>query len=507
MKLFRWIANLLGRKEPDEQQDGEPSRSQEARAPKRSDLPRYVTVGVDFGTSSTKVVFRDWNTKNQVPYAVDFGVDLPGYTRFSRPSLIAVQDGLLLFGQRAAEAANEEAPAAVIRSAKVQLLEKSVDEASPTISWELPLRMTDWGESTAERRVSVLEGLVALFLADTIRIALEATRQVYADLSPSEVAFNLDVPVGGLDASPVAHRFQRMLDVAIPMASQVEAEMAVEEALDLWWGTFCRLAENPPEPGERPGELVPEAEAIIQGVGSALGGRSSDLYHAIVDIGAGTTDVGWFKVVETRSEDRLPFFAARTRRVGCNDIDECLAEQLAETTSAPPELIVSQIIAVKPDLICGEQTAVEVEGRRLTVGPEALERATEEVAPAVYGHFSKMFGPAYSKEKNTDRWERIRTVVVGGGSLLPKLRNRFGEHPRDFGKEAELVDLSTEMDLRAVGESDTKPTRKEKPFLTAALGLSHPKYIMPTPIMPSEIDDDPGAPSGQTGLYDYEINY
>lgn len=507
MKFFRWIASLLGRGEPGEKADVEPARPQEATAPQGADLPRYVTVGVDFGTSSTKVVFRDWNTKDQVPYAVDFGVDLPGYTRFARPSLIAVQQGVILFGQRATEAANQDAAASVVRSAKVQLLEKSVGNAGPSISWELPSRITGWGENTAERRVSLLEGLVTLFLADTIRVALEAAGQVYADLSHSELAFNLDVPVGGLDESPVAHRFQRMLDVAIPMASEVEAEMDVEEALDRWWDTLCRLAEGPPEPGERPGELVPEAEAIIQGVGSALGGRSSDRYHAIVDIGAGTTDVGWFKVVETRSEDRLPFFAAGTRRVGCNDIDERLADRLAATDLAPREAIVSELIAVKPDLLVGERAIVEVGGQRLTVGPEDLERATEEVAPEVYGHFSDMFGPAYSKEKNTDRWEHIRTVVVGGGSLLPKLRNRFEEHPRSFGKEAELVDLSTEMDLRAVGESEIKPTRAEKPFLTAALGLSHPEYVMPTPIMPSEIDDLPGRPSGPTGLYDYEINY
>ena len=97
-------------------------------------------------------------------------------------------------------------------------------------------------------------------------------------------------------------------------------------------------------------------------------------------------------------------------------------------------------------------------------------------------------------------------MVVGGGSLIPALRCPFEEHPRHFGESVELVDISAEMNLEAVGASERAPDPTETPFLTAAFGLASPKPTMPEAIFPSEMDPLEQE-SGPTGVYDYEVDY
>ena len=206
------------------------------------------------------------------------------------------------------------------------------------------------------------------------------------------------------------------------------------------WKSWEERAPARPTLSASGGRSSPESSAIVKGAEAALTSilPGSRRYAAIVDIGAGTTDMGWFRWIASDEEDRLYFFSAKTCLVGCDDVDDRLLDILAVPPDQRAQLF-PRVREAKPEL--GVDRSVDVGGGYRSLCSDDLDQAVDEVAGRSFEEYGDSFGQAYKKEKNTDRWKDIRVVLVGGGSQLEGFRGQFELHPRwqQFGGDVDFL--------------------------------------------------------------------
>ena len=473
-----------------------PTSPTESTTPEGGVTPTFVVIGLDFGTSGTKVVVRLLD-KGRPASAVDFGTDQPGFSRFSLPSTIALEDSRFLFGVDAENHKNGPA----FRSLKRTLLDVKGDVDHVTCP-EVP---PDPQDLQAHPRF-----LVAAYLGEVLRRVHDLVAEEFG--MDVEFLYNLDIPVSQLNGGPVQRGFQTALDAAVDFAETVRLPLDDYPALwGRWLDVLGRESTGSPDHEHKRWELIPESSAIVQGAKAALASivPNSRRYTAIVDIGAGTTDLGWFKWVESEEEDRVIFFSATTSLVGCDDVDNRLLDILA-VADDDRELLFPTVREAKPKLRASRRMGVGRGYRSLC--SDDLDRAVEEVGGRCFDAYGMSFGDAYKKEMNTDRWRDIRVILVGGGSQLDGFRHQFRQHPRwRFGRDVDFLlpgsSVSvglTAKTLGAMGATSAPPTDADVIFLLPALGLSHPAVEIPVPTLPDEIAPVTAGPSKPTGIYDYE---
>ena len=454
-----------------------------------------VVIGLDFGTSGTKVVVR-LLAKGRPASAVDFGTDHPGFSRFSFPSTIALDDGRFLFG---VEAENHDTRN-VFRSLKRTLIAPNGDLRHLAAA-EMPPDPQDLGAHP--------HFLVAVYLSAVLHRVRELAAAEYG--ADSEFLYNLDIPVSQLDGGSIQRGYQTTLDAAVDFAETDSLQLDDYPALwERWISVLNRESTGSSDHKFKRWELIPESSAIVKGAEAALASivPNSRRYTSIVDIGAGTTDLGWFKWIASEDEDNVFFFSAKTSLVGCDDIDDILLDILAVSDADRP-LLFPMVREAKAKLNADRRVGISEGCRPLC--PDDLDQATVEVAGRSFDAHSASFGEAYKKEKNTDRWKDIRVILVGGGSQFDGFRRRFRQHPRPFGRSVDLLvpGSSTSVGsatkkLGTMGSSSAPPSDADIVFLLPALGLSNPAVEIPDPTLPEDIAPLEHGPRGPTGLYDYD---
>ncbi len=458
----------------------------------------YVVVGLDFGTSGTKVAVRSLG-KGRPVSVVDFGTDQAGFSRFSFPSTIALHGARFLVGVRA----EKHRRGRVFRSLKRTIIHSTGGVRPPTQS-AAPPRLQDIHEHP--------HFLVAVYLGAVLRRVRKLVTQEY-DADPA-FFYNLDIPVSQLDDGPVQRGYQSAFDAAVDFAEADDLPMDDYPTLwERWVAVMASESTGMADLERKRWTLVPESSAIVKGAETALVAilPGSRRYAAIVDVGAGTTDIGWFRWTASDEEDRLYFFSAKTSLVGCDDVDDRLLEVL-DVSAEDRARLFSEVREAKPELAAGRSVDVGGGHRSLTVGD--LDQAVTDVAGRCFEEYGDSFGQAYEKEKNTDQWRDIRVVLVGGGSQLRGFRRQFRRHPRwlqDFARDVDFL-LPGSMEsagfsanaVGAMGATTDPPIDADIVFLLPALGLSFPVEDIPVPTLPDDIPPLQPGPRGPTGLYVYE---
>ena len=466
------------------------------RTSERAQPATFVIVGLDFGTSGTKVVVRLLD-KGRPASAVDFGTSQTGFSRFSFPSTIAVENARFLFGAEAER--QQEGP--VFRSLKRALMDTN-GEVGPAKSPAVPPRPRDLHAHP--------HFLVAVYLGAVLRQVRDLVGQELGVVA--EFLYNLDIPVSQLDDGPIQRGFQTALDAAVDFAESDDLRLDdLHGVWERWLSVLRRENTGVADREHKRWELIPESSCIVKGAEEALASILPDSrrYTAIVDIGAGTTDVGWFRWVTPVEGDRIYFFSAKTCLVGCDEVDNTLLDTLAVSDDERPRLF-PLIRAAKPKLDADRRVDVGEEYGPLTAGD--LAQAVRAVSERCFEQYRVSFGEAYPKDRNTNHWRNIRVILVGGGSQLRGFRARFNRHPmRFYGRDVELrlpgkaasVGLAAAT-LGALGASSVPPSDDDIVFLLPALGLSYPAVEIPEPGLPDDIPPSPSPSQEPTGPYDYD---
>ena len=275
---------------------------------------RALVVGVDFGTSTTKVV---WNDAREDAFEVFRWNDSKGINSALLPSTISIVDGLLYFGQQSAHAS-----ARWIRSIKLCMLcarNNKICQCQSDIAKNGLVRLS---ERTEQIPVDLL---AALFLAWVFRRVEESLAKRFAteDLT---IVWNVGCPMDHLDAAKSKEAWEQVVGTAMELR-QNASNPATLTALDQAAKVFANLFV--PFEAERNYAVQPEGLAAVKSFLESPRDAESSKCYAIVDVGAGTTEVSFFfngLIMSEGGITRPSYLSDSTEAIGGGKIDTELSK-------------------------------------------------------------------------------------------------------------------------------------------------------------------------------------
>ena len=254
---------------------------------------KTVVVGFDFGTHSTKVVYRERGQADGQIGRFDEAAD--GYPMLTSPSLVRCTDGRLFFGTEALRASDGQ----LYRSLKVNLLPGYQQNATP-----------------------YPDGLDSRFLvAAYFAWAFLELRKNLSEYAESNVFLNLAAPMSNLENAELKNSYLQIIQTAWKLALS-ENPVSICQGI-----TLSRAREvispllNQPVLGteHRRFEVLPETIAPV--VSLSLDPWMKPGMYVIVDTGAGTTEISVFHAGESGADQKVLCYQDETMILGGNDLD------------------------------------------------------------------------------------------------------------------------------------------------------------------------------------------
>jgi hypothetical protein len=264
--------------------------------------------------------------------------------------------------------------------------------------------------------------------------------------------------------------------------------MRLSEMVPAWMDAMPAVAAVALLPEEeRRTQVVPEAVAILEGVrdfAPAEWGRN----YAVVDVGAGTTDVGIFRVNPVRGNPTMPFLAASTLAVGCDNVDRGLCDRVVDR-GARDRTLVGHMREAKMHISPGATVPLTLRSQVLRITFDHLTEVVGSLAGDLRAHMVACFKDAYQRDRDPEQWRSLSMILVGGGSLIQPLEGILGQNLPGTGfcavKLTSLDDVLGDLGIRVVGASNDPPERADLRFLVPALGLTVPDLLRRDYLPPS----------------------
>ena len=421
---------------------------------------RRYHLGLDWGTSSIKMILRDYGAPG-LPSGLALVLD-PEQRGLRSPSTVTLVDGPLYFGWQA-EARRSAKGARVWDSIKAQ--------AGARAGWAVPagssgVLLRDMVALTLAHGISLGFGFATRH-ADAMKAAAimgvsvgapEADLEVHSEeyLAASQVAYRLAMK-GGFD--PQGERLDRCMEALRGVRTQILPGMDTSAETRRRW-------------------LRSEVAAAMMWVYESP--RIGEGAYTVVDIGAATTNASYFRIHGVNDADgvyrtkaAISFFGAESRPPGMDEPGQALAQARG----------------------FGE-TPVQLRGQEKPLYASlAGHRDVKVVTEAIHETWAQARRNAWPRSNTLTHWDGLRYLVVGGGSTVPPLVERFVEPPGYFKGKIKgynaLHDPGRPRDLRSFPDQrpGSTPPHFTQPhtFLLVAYGLSFHPGDLPDISLPGEV--------------------
>lgn len=403
------------------------SRDASATRRRQSEKARVI-VGCDYGTHSTKVLYRR-RGEGRVRLA-QIGTPCEGYPECASPSVIRIKDDRITFGKQAVGGRNGERFA----SLKVHLLR---GDAAAAV--DLPQAATV---------------LNAVYLA---WVFAEVRRVVEKEFPSAEITFQVAAPIdyaGYVDQSEIKQRFQAVTQAAWKAAFDPAAENKLSLRRGASLGHACdvmrRLLEDPLLPeSESPCQILPETVAPI--VALALDPEMEPGIYLMVDMGAGTTEMSVVNSTTNADGEVATCYFDSTIEIGGDKFGRAAAMQDRATI---------------------DSLLVQLERQARTVHHSGFRKVAKN--------------PVARRQ-----WDELTVVLTGGGTRRddvagifrnPATRS-FGGYLKQFGIDSFVLDgPRINLDTGGLGIPDS-----EARYLVVARGLLVEQPRWPLTFLPHEV--------------------
>ena len=430
-----------------------PGRSipQSEERPPQPGASRPLRLGVDYGTSRSKLVVTDYG-------AVDgdrsFLVRSPSSTDsddYLVPSTVCATEDSLHFGFSAEARADEGTP---YRSLKMLCAypDRFYGDRAP-----LPTGLT-------------ARDLATLHVGHLITLGRQAAEQYAGQLdSTASLSITLGAPMAQLDDERLHTMFVGIAREAFALADQLDLQdtVSIADARDALKSVRTQVGQQPPQ--SHRDWVRSEAEAAL-----FWAHRSPDIAagrYACIDVGAGTTSASWFHINSLKSgevlvNDRLSFYSAVCAPPACDAVDRVLATYVQDVDTLPG--------------IRGHEN--ELLQRLPDQGRAELDKVLAEIAK-VFGDAS---GKAFPKDMSTSQWSEIGQVFfLGGGTKLGVVRDRLLKQQAHWLQRDSVADPGLPSDLL---EQDGSELRADPAFLLVAYGLARRLGDVPDVSSPAQVE-------------------
>ncbi|MSQ48696.1 MAG: hypothetical protein EXR78_10000 [Deltaproteobacteria bacterium] len=280
--------------------------------------------------------------------------------------------------------------------------------------------------------------------------------------------------------------FQEVLGHATLLREQIINGMLWVDARRL----YATVAAQPLQaPETRSFGFFPEAIAAIHAYSESP--SAAEGLYALVDVGAGTTAVSFFRLGSVSLQRRASFYASHTEIVGADDMDIALAAALrlkypdAESGAFDSRSLVRSAKEASADGGIGV-------GDCLLTSSEAAA-ALKPVLSRIFEVYVKGFRAAYLKEPRSGLWETLTLIIVGGGSLVPGVSERLLQPPISFVEKRSIQRLALPKGIITPGGEALPVT-----LLAVGFGLSFVASDIPNYWRPAEVDPLPPRPTVRT---------
>lgn len=394
------------------------------------DGPKAITIGLDFGTHSTKIVLRSRGADKAALLRIDKMHE--GYPWFACPSLVRVVGDEAYFGSRAIEASG----GTLFRSLKVQLLPPDGKEAGDHV---FPEGLTP-------------DLLVAWYLSWVLGRVKLAIEKFYKHSNP-KLSCNLAAPMNHIENESLKTRYLSIVQAAWDSVfrqepSPVQQGMRVGELRS----RFEPLLEKEvPGRDTRPYAILPETVAPI--VSLSLDPRMAPGMYMVVDMGAGTTELSVNQVQEPGADQHVLCYEDRSDRLGGDNFEWL-------------------------------QRKVE----HLSCRQEHMSQLIDQFMRS----FRRVWYVGYRKDARnpaaTAKWRDFHVLLTGGGARRPEIERqiRYALPTSQWPIGEQRYDVTwhepTGIDLGTPGDDQTTA------LLTVAHGLSVPRQQWPEFFVPGEIE-------------------
>lgn len=424
-------------------------------------------VGIDFGTSATKIAYQQLGARAQMVRPLLSEHSLRHYPAYCIPSVAAFdKSGRFLLGDEAESYLADKPWDTGLRFPKLVFAgryEKAFSDPEVDRAFELNLqaagpRFFGYGA----------DHIVAAFLAYSMRRARETLQRKFQN-SEIDLLFNVCLPVDHVENNVVRHAFEKVLSVSQALESQWKHSLSASDLLEK-----CRemyeTGEDLPVSEPRKAFFVPESLGAIASYLASLAVR--DGIHAVYDIGAGTTDISIFNICNARKANGVAYwYAARNLPRGMQRIERIIARHIKSSGS-------------ERDGASGARVA-ETMTRLADLSLKVKEQIREELC-SIWEEARQVWRVAYRHLMRQGEWEgdKVHVFVCGGGARLPFVKEIFcqswmNEGAQNWGPYPIAV-LPERDEYGAL--------RKTAPFerMCVAYGLTTPIPEMPAFVLPSE---------------------
>lgn len=425
-----------------------------------------IQVGLDFGTSSTKAMWSRLNVPDSEVRAIDFGHELAGVPSYCLPSIAAFDSkGNLALGDTALRLLPEDGVPFALSRFKM-LLAGGVDarylDARNKEMFDEHVRA-----ATGDEGNCTPESLTVVYLAFAMR---RVRRRLEAELNRTDLdlSFNTCVPVDQRANSAVFERFDRTTGAAERLERHAKDSESARSWLERAAGA---LTDGPLSADERRLFLVPEAVAGTAAYVASL--RRDSGLHALIDIGAGTTDVSIFNLSLTQREGAISFwYSARSVPYGAGHIEARLRHLMREAGRTGSLAEVRKALG-------GERDGLADVAETLREELDRIRRRTNDAWAEAYGH---------NKLQSAWTRERVKVFLAGGGALIPEAREVFSRSWVGWGPyPCHRVPDPESYDSRRAGGPFVR--------ISVAYGLTTPIPVLGRWVMPADSPDHTPPPA------------
>ncbi|NQT56519.1 MAG: hypothetical protein HQ551_09855 [Desulfobacteraceae bacterium] len=371
----------------------------------------HIQVGLDFGTSATKVVFSQHGKR---PFKVlNFGHNLPNWPPYCIPSVGCIgENSRLLLGVTAARSLLKKEWDAGLQRLKVVVAGKHDSRFND------PLTETKYYDHFKAHKQTPVdpEMLTAVFLAYVI----QNTRKIIKNLpeyssSDLNFAFNICMPIDHVENSNLKPVFERIFAWAELIEDEWDKSEMGFDPLKAAHSLKNRSANK-----ESKVFAVPESVASFASYLISL--RKKKGLHAIIDLGAGTTDLSICNLFIDTGDIKSYWYAARNLPRGTIGIERALAHCMVKL-SGQRKYTSNDICECLDGLSSTTNKNDQSEkGKKLNsvVFKELCDlRDSRE--------YKGTWGSAYSHFKQDYLWKDVEIFTCGGGSNLSQIDKAFSE--------------------------------------------------------------------------------
>jgi len=369
----------------------------------------YLQVGVDFGTSSTKVAYRQLGGRVELVRPILFQHNLPNYPRYCLPSLGAFDvSGRLLFGDEAAQFLLDKDLNNGVKLLKMVLAGRHdpsfYDAAADELFHENLKR--DFGGNYQPS----VEQFVTAFIAFVLRRIRVRLKEHYPN-NDLDVAYNVCIPIDYEQNNPVKLIFSRVLRAAELLESRLDeswsSNILLERAADTYDSTGIGT-----ETIDQRVFLIPESVGAIASYLTSL--RKKSGIHAAYDFGAGTTDISIFNVFQNAKGGPVAYwYAARNLPQGSESLERRLC-----------------------NFVRAQNPPVQLSALELSNLVGSLSNQTKNIREEIHGELTGLWEKshdtwraAYGRLRKQGEWEKekVQVFVCGGASKLPFIKEIFSQ--------------------------------------------------------------------------------